>query len=355
MNTPSPQQKVADEFDVQARSCDDMGSPLYGELCRVVAADVRSRGVCWSLLEPTAGLPFALAVALRFLGAVHRIALRGDAPTLAAFFPSCGGVSGLGVDAAFLDVVRDHGREISVGLSKGVQTNEVGRSAALFEGLGVIQRRTGHPLSLREVGCSGGLNLQMDRFRYVDGDHVGGDPTSEVVIADRWRGGVRPRLAPIEVADRAGCDPSPVDPLTDTGRLFLLGFLWPDQVDRLERTAAAIELARSRPVRQEQARATDWLGSELRALSSSAGRATVVYHSIVWQYIERDERAVVESIIETVGRTATSTNPLAWLRFEPSASMEHAELTLRLWDGTSTGEIELLARCGFHAQWVELV
>ena len=353
MTTTSRQEKVAAEFEVQAQSCDQMHSALYGGLCRSVAANVRTGGICWSLLESTAELSLALAVPLRFLGAVHRIALRGDAPPLAAFYPSCGGTPGDGVTAAFFHAVREHEAEIKIGLTQGVQTNEVGRSAALFEGLGIVQRRTGHPMALREIGCSGGLNLQMDRFRYVDGDYVGGDPNGEVVIADRWRGAIRPALLPIDIADQAGCDPNPIDPLTDAGRLLLLGFLWPDQVDRLERTAAAIELARARSVRQDQARAIDWLSGELH--SRSPGSTTVVYHSIVWQYIEGEERAAITALVGAAGAAATSQSPLAWLQFEPASSHEHAELTLRLWDGSSTGDVELLARCGFHGQWVELV
>ena len=77
-------------------------------------------------------------------------------------------------------------------------------------------------------------------------------------------------------------------------------------------------------------------------------------HSIVWQYIDRDERTRITDLIESVGATATPDTPLALMSFEPhEPDRAHAALKLRYWDGRSAvGTSTLLAECGFHGQWV---
>lgn len=75
------------------------------------------------------------------------------------------------------------------------------------------------------------------------------------------------------------------------------------------------------------------------------GTATVVYHSIVWQYLSPKERDRIARAITTAGRDATTKNPLAWLRFEPGERW--ADVRLRLWpDGTD----RLIAQSGFHGR-----
>ncbi len=352
--TDDLQTKLAGEFRHQAKACREIGSPLYADLCELVAADIESGGVCWSVLKSHAHVRFGLAIPLRFLGGVHRLVQLGRAPELAAQYPSVGGTPTERLWPAFCDVMGRERDEVVAALDRDVQTNEVVRSAALSEGLRAIQARTGLPLSLREVGTSAGLNLQMDRFAYVDGDRIGGDPASRLRIVDRWRGSKRPSLADLDIVDRAGCDPNPIDPSTAEGRATLLGFLWPDQLDRRERTLAAIDLATAHPSRIERANAEAWLGTELAKLTE--GVVTVVFHSIVWQYIDKDERTRITALMEATGKGATAQSPMAWLRFEPRESDRScAALTLRLWDGsTDDAEPIELAISGFHGEWVEL-
>src|SRR5262249_21178556 len=80
---------------------------------------------------------------------------------------------------------------------------------------------------------------------------------------------------------------------------------------------------------------------------ATADVATVVFHSIVWQYLPDDERARVRRTIEEAGARATPAAPLAWLRFEPSADARRAELRLACWPG---GDDRLLATAGFHGR-----
>jgi hypothetical protein len=213
-----PQHKMAEEFAFQAAGCEGQGSLLYRDLMAQCAADIRAGGVVWDTVRVQAGMRFGLALPLRFVAAVHRLALTGHAPALAAHYPSCGGSPGSGLWDAFAATVATHQAQIADELTMGVQTNEVVRSAALFPGLATIAGRTGLPLSLREIGTSAGLNLRMDNFRYTQGEWVDGDPLGAVVIADRWPEGT-PKSSALTIraqmiADRAGCDPDPIDPTT---------------------------------------------------------------------------------------------------------------------------------------------
>lgn len=370
MSEESPIEKVAAEFEYQAVPCADIGSAIYGELCLKIAESLRvpDGGPLWPALQSHAHLRFGLALPLRFLGAIHRLALSGQAPDLARHYQSCGGVPGPTLWSDFVNTVTSNTEAIVAGLDAGVQTNEVVRSSALFEALGVVARRSSLPLALREIGCSGGLNLRLDKYRYVDGDreYVSDQPNSKaptgtttiptdrtVDIVDRWQG-KRPVLTPIEVTSRAGCDPAPIDPTTAEGRLLLTGFLWPDQTDRAERTKAALDLARRVDARVDKANADVWVERELDERES--GACTTFFHSIVWQYIEKDERDRITATFEQAGRSTSPARPIAWISFEPrEPDRECVAVILRYWDGKGhAGEPELLATAGFHGQWVVL-
>ena len=84
---------------------------------------------------------------------------------------------------------------------------------------------------------------------------------------------------------------------------------------------------------------------EATLTNSVSGVATVVYHSIVWQYLSNVDRARFKGVMAAAGQAATHDNPLAWLRFEPAGDV--AEVHLRLWPGTKD---RLLARSGFHGK-----
>jgi hypothetical protein len=280
--------------------------------------------------------PGPSVVALRLMGAVHRLVLRGDAPELAAHYPSAGGRPG---DAwpAFVSVLRSHRDELASHVENPVQTNEPGRCVALLGGFLEVARATGLPLRLLEVGASAGLNLRFDRYRYeLWGEHWG-PADSALVIRSRLVGAGRPPFGtPLEIASRAGCDPRPVDPRSQEGRLTLTSYVWPDQLERLERLRAALEVAREVDAPVERAGAADWI--EARLAEPAPGAATVVFHSIVMQYLPDAERERFERAVRS--------HDVAWLRMEPAD--EAAELRLTL-----AGEDRLLARGGYHGDFLE--
>ena len=337
----------------QSEQCAVSGSPLYGNLLDRAAVDVEEQGPCLAVLRGHERDPAGTALALRFMGGVHRMVLEGNASDLAAHYPSAGGSLEAGdpwpafraVVAANVDLLRER-------LADGVQTNEVGRAAALAPCFLTVAIETGLPLRVLEVGSSAGLNMRWDRFHYDDGGDVWGSPASPVRLEGRWTGTPRPwRDAPPPdglVVERAGCDPKPIDAIGDSGRQKLRSFVWPDQVARLALLDAAIETARDTPTTIDEEEAASWLGHKLAEPAS--GAATVVFHSVVMQYMNKAARAAVAQAIADAGNRATNDAPIAWLRMEPGWVEGRANVTLTTWPG---GRERLIALTGFHGAPVE--
>jgi len=85
----------------------------------------------------------------------------------------------------------------------------------------------------------------------------------------------------------------------------------------------------------------------------SDGTATVVYHSIVWQYLPLATRERIVTTLSGVGARATERSPLAYLRMEPGDDPTlGAELRLTSWPPART---ELLARSGYHGRPVRVL
>ena len=341
----------------QAASCRAQGSTLYGRLLDGLADDYRRGGIVHELLAARPERPVHDAVTLRLLGAVHRLVLAGEAPALDTHYPSAGGTADLSdegaaaLTGAFLDTLAEHRAAVVDGLGRTVQTNEVGRAAALVGGFSLVARRTGLPLRQLEVGASAGLLLRWDRYRYDTGATTLGPADSPVRFADAWLGDAPALVPEVAVAERRGCDIAPIDPTTAEGRLTLLSFVWPDQAHRSERLAAALDIAAHHPVVVDAADAGDWLGAQLAR--PSPGRVTVVHHSIVLQYLPRPSLRAMKDALLQAGARATADAPLAWLRMEPAGG--HADLRLTMWPG---GDEELLGTTGYHGppvHWVEPV
>jgi hypothetical protein len=346
---------LADTLDIQRQACMRAGSRLYADVLAGVIDDVTAGGVCAAVLGPHAADSFASALPLRFLGAVHRLVLEGRAPALAAHYPSAGGTPGPGLVGDFLDTVAEMRPSVEARLGDTVQTNEVGRSAVLAPGFALVARRSGLPLRVLEIGASGGLNLRWDRFWFDTGVTSLGDPASPVRFERVWQPavagpsgavvGVEPGLpdlhGPVEVVERTGCDRHPIDVGSDDGRLTLRAYLWPDQVERRERLEAAFAVAARHPVDVARDDLGAWV--ERRLAEPAPGVATVVVHTIVWQYVSRPSRDRLRAALRRAGTRATADAPVAWLRFEPAGHV--GDLRLTWWPG---GEETVLATAEYH-------
>ena len=188
-------------FRQQAEACDELGSPMYAELLASLADDLEAGGPTTRVLRGHEDDPGPSGLALRLAGSIHRLVLAGEAFELAAAYPTVGGRWSTAGVPAVLDFLARRGDEVRPLLDHAPQTNEVGRAAALVGGLLRLADRWRHPVRLFEIGSSGGLNLQADRFRITDGAGGGwGDPASPV----RPRPGLGGRAAPGRPRPRGG-------------------------------------------------------------------------------------------------------------------------------------------------------
>lgn len=337
-------------YRFQGEQCTKMGSPFYGRLCELLAEDAERGGPLLDVMGERANLHFDDAYHLRLLGGLHRMALTGEAPQLRVHYPSTGGDGDAdAVWSAVEALLADCTPSLLDALDRPLQTNEVGRAAPLASGLALVAAETGLPLRLLEIGSSAALNLRLDRYRYEAAGAAWGDPTSPVRFVDVWDGGVPPFDEAVTVAARRGCDLAPVDVTDPDAAVTLLSFVWPGQVERFERLHAALGIARGFPVDVDAEPVDTWLPRQLA--EPVPGVATVVFHSIVWQYLPGATRDTVVSTLHDAGARATDRAPLAWIRLEPSPGIEFAELRATTWPG---GEERVLAHTGFHAariQW----
>ena len=329
-------------FRHQASACLALGSPMYAELLGVLADDYESGGPTRDLLAGHEGDPGPSALGLRLLGSVHRLVLERRAEELALYYPSVGGTYiPAAADAALLRLVADAPDAVRERIHQPPQTNEVGRAAALYGGLLHLPWR--HPVRLFEVGSSAGLNLRADRFAYVTSDSVLGDVESPLRLQPAWVEG--PEDWRPQIVERLGSDMAPVDIGTTDGRTTLTSYVWPDQHARLERLRAALDVAAAVPAEVVESDAVAFVGD----LETAPGRTTVLWHSVMLQYLASEDRAAVIARIEEIGAAATDEAPFAHLSLEPSRRTPDADheflVVLQTWPG---GESRLLGSAAPH-------
>lgn len=322
---------IPDQLRRQAVWCERLGSALYNHLLSHCAEDYEKGGALHTLLQGHENDAEASALPLRLMGAVHCLVLEGEAPELSKFYPSVGGTVDLnGAWHAFNHTVQQHMADLDRLINNPVQTNDVGRSGSLLGGFGLIAELTRLPLRLLEIGTSAGLNLRWDRYRYEWSSSGWGEIASAVRLKNVFVDAA-PSIPPhIHIVERSGCDPLPIDVSNDSGRLTLLSYIWSDQLERIERTEAALKIARNVPCLIDKSNGAEWL--EERLQKSSVGAATVVFHSVVWSYISDRERERIVTTIQNAASRVSEGAPLAWLRMEPNAD-NIFEIRLRIYPG----------------------
>lgn len=344
-------QNVSDEgyverLERQRRSCALMGSPFYAAMLQLAIDDYHDRGALFSFIARDERRAEASMPALRLLGALHFLALEASAPEYAAHLPSCGGDGDpRGAWRAASAMLQDREREIGVHYAFTPQTNEVARSLPLLAGAFALAERTGLPLRLFDIGASAGLNARLDCYRYEGEGWSWGDPTSPLVLRNRTRGGA-PCLpnAALPVAERHGCDRNPLDINSAHDRLRLLSYVWPDQLDRIDRLHAAFAAARNVHVRIDRADLFAWIGERVEPVN---GATTVVMHSVVAEHLSPQGRMQLEAQITGQAANARADAPFAWLRMEMNERRTWFETRYTLWP---PGDDVLVAESDGHAQ-----
>jgi len=337
---------LLDDIRDQAQACVELGSPMYGALLDRLADDVAAGGPAAELLAGHEDADRDAATALRLMGAVHRLVLERRTPALAVHYPSVGGTfrDADAAWAALRTVLASEAEALRPLLDLPPQTNEIGRSAGLLGALLHLVTQHALPVRLLEIGASAGLNLRADRFRYRGAGRTWGPPESPVLLDDAWLGELPPDV-PVHVTERLGCDAAPVDPTTTDGRLTLTSYVWADQRARLERLRAAFAVAAEAPASVRRQGAADFLDD----IRLRPGAATVVWHSVMWQYVDSDEQRHCEERFLELGGQATSDAPFARITLEPRRRRDDGGLdfvvTLQAWPG---GEERVLGTAHPH-------
>ena len=187
------------------------------------------------------------------LAALHDLALAGRAPALAAAYAAGDGDAAAGAAIDTLLGMTDS--VVAIAVRRQTRTNETGHYAVLYPAIAEAARRVGaNAVGLIDVGCSAGLNLNVDRvgITYSNGQSHNkqalGDPSSPVqlscsIVGDR----PIPTRAMPEVVARVGVDLDPVDVTDADDARWLRACLWPDQLERVARLDAEMALAATAP------------------------------------------------------------------------------------------------------------
>lgn len=336
-------------FHDQARRCRSMGSPFTARLCEFLADGLDDttafgrRILGW----PGDPAPHGDALALRACGALHRLARSGDDAGLAALYaePS---EAGERLAPVVVSALARFDERLAADLDRVPQTSEIGRSAVLLGAALTLTEDLGKPIELLEIGAAAGLNLHFDRHLYDLGVGAWGERGAPIAVACDWRGAIPPLGAPLTVVARAGCDHAPVDPADPVAREDMLSWIWPDQSERLRRTAAAFDLAARHGPTIDRADAADWLEERL-AEPPLPGVVRLVFHTVVRRYLTPETRDRIDLALEAAGRRATAAAPLAHLAMEADDTPDSAAVRLTVWPD---GDVREIGRADFHGRHV---
>jgi hypothetical protein len=332
---------------LQAGQCRALGAPFTAKIIEAAADDYADKGVVASLLKDWKSDPVAAALGLRLAGAFHYLASAHPESALGEAYKKHGEEwTSQSLRTLIDETARSDEATMQYYIAHAVQTNEVRRAAALLGGFLEVVACTDLPLDLYEIGASAGLLLNWDRYRYDFGSFGWGG--GGLALAAEWKGPRPewPEYAPVHA--REGCDVNPIAYGDDEAVARAAAYIWVEQIDRRERFLKAIAIARNLRPAVARADAGDWLHEKLRGRPE--GRATVVYQSVMAQYMSVDARKMVKHAIGNAAQMASASRPVAWLKFEPDDGGVNFAVDLTVWPG---GKLRRLAYAHPHGAWVE--
>jgi hypothetical protein len=314
--------------------------PLYQALAAAAA-----RRADWAALLAAAPPPQRLP--LLWLAALQDRVLAsteaGERPALADYYASAGPARApdAALETHLGDFIARHRAALAHTIAtRATQTNEIGRCAVLWPVLRRLVEKTGRRrMALLDVGCSAGLNLGVDlwRYRYVD-DASGAtiavsppdrDPRAPE-IACRVLAGARPTATALpEIASRAGIDLAPIAVDDPAEVRWLRACLWPHDAERRARFDAAVAIARTQhwplhAVADAAAAVEAWL----EGLPGDA--MPVIFNSWALSYFEA---APLRRYLDAV-RDAVAGRGAAWI------SAEGPKLSRTWWSGRPDPEAD---------------
>ena len=353
---------ISQSFIKQAVWCEELGSPFTSALLHKIAADFDAKGICYQLCKDWPSDPIADALGLRICGGFHNLVLEGENPDLVQVWPPDCAKPNINIAwNTAQSVLQSKFAWFQEFIKSPPQTNEVRRSAAIFSGICAATSAWKGPIDILELGASAGLNQSLDKFEYSFSGFQS-KKNSDVKIDTEWRGKQCMELRDLEIRNRAACDQNPLDVKNPNHALLLQSYIWPDQIERQARVAAAIKLAQNTNIKVVKEDAATWVKHNLQSCSKDA--LTIVFHSVFFNYPPEETRKAIYNNIRNEIQNATPNAPIIWLRFdnvkalfETRKSDEYANDFILDYvykdfaDGTLHHKI--LAKLDPHCRWIE--
>lgn len=302
-----------------------------------------------------------------FLASLHHLALAGDAPELARFFPSCGGSFQPEQQAALAEtaesVLRERREEVlDFLLTHDRRDVEVRRASAVLLGALATVEHFGGGLSLVQLGSGDGLLLQFDQYAYAFGDHRLG--WSPLLLETAVEGNSAPierllRRGMPDLVGRWGLDAAPID-LTDAAeRLISEAFVLPDQVAQLDRFGMActlMENAGGPPNLRRGKLELDIARLLVEAYNEMApGNTLLLFSVMAWSRLDDAAQRHIALAVQTLATQVRPHKPIAWLQAEPFTPGQ-STLELRLhtfgWADLEDRSVRKLAEADPDLAWV---
>ena len=279
------------------------------------------------------------------LSAVHYLLLGDTNHPLAAYFPTIA-TSPLPVAGAaghMKDFCREHHDELVELLrTRTLQTTNPERAPQILFALEEVAKSIGAPFSIIEIGCSAGLLLLFDHYRYEfdDGAHLGADDAEVVLSSFEFvnRKPPVPKAFPT-ISRRVGLDLNPIDLADPKERQWVLGCTVADQVDKFEALRRAVDYRAGVPLEVITGDAMNTLPPVLDAIEGPV----CIFHSwclYQWPLAAQDALSALleqKSLGRTIHRVAIEVTP------GQSAKIPSVDVTHTVYRGGKS-ESHLLAR-----------
>jgi hypothetical protein len=231
----------------------------------------------------------------------------------------------------------------------------------LYPAIAEAARRAGaNAVGLIDVGCSTGLNLNVDRVGITYGNGLSlGDPSSPVQVRSRIAHDrpVPTRAIP-EVVVRIGVDPDPIDVTDADAARWLRACLPPDQPDRTARLDAEMALAATAPPLLLSGDAAELLPDAIARVPANALPVVTTTWALSrfppqtrQRFLGRLEAAAVGRAVAWVSAEGVGVAPtIPTLGDRPASG--HTIIGLALF-GTSAQPADAIGRCWSRGQVLE--
>ena len=300
--------------------------------------------------------------------AVHDLLLQGAPGEIADWYPTIRPEPTPSGDPfpAFRTFVMEHRTDIvQILQARRIQTNEPNRSWLWRLGIPAVTGDLEHPpIALLELGAAAGLNLAVDRYRYVlNGVSLPDQRSTGPMLStvDDSGAGRVPLDGPLpRIVARLGLDLDPASLHNDDDVRWIKACIWPEELDRHRRFDVAVEMVRRDPPSVRRDDLVDGLSDAVDELPD--GAHLVVVNSWTLTYVDPARRRALETVLELIGRH----RDLSWLSAEangvvgelisvpvnPLDTGTRAVLLARQWRGGVRHD-SVLASCDPQLAWID--